>query len=196
MGHGHDIQVDSLTSCRGLEFQSSSRRFGPGSMSRNLGFSMDWFRFRSFYPVVHQDIKTEVQMPSRPERKQRISHNFVRTPEVQYNFTPFVLSCTWLIWYSTFEGHDGGGGGQARREGCVSMGSLAWGGSLQQYYAWICNWHATDMQHGLTVSPAGKTTVAERQDFTGWGRFHRECGSIMMNRTEVSMQKSESINDQ
>ena len=107
------------------------------------GFSMDCFRFRSFYQVINQALKlrSKCQAGQSVAKAWRISHNFVLTPEVQYNFTPFVLSCTWLI--STFEGHDGGGGGQARREGCVSMGSLAWGGSLQQYYAWICNWHAT-----------------------------------------------------
>lgn len=88
MGHGREIQVDSLTSCRGLEFQSSSRRFGPGSMSRNLDFRWIALDLEAF--TRWSSIKTEVQMPSRPERKLGESLIISSTPEVQYNFTPFV----------------------------------------------------------------------------------------------------------
>ena len=80
-----------LLHLRGLEFQSSSRRFGPGSMSRNLDFRWSALRrFRSFYPVVNQDIWfcfDTLKLRSKCQAGQSVAKAK----------NSFVLSCTWLI---------------------------------------------------------------------------------------------------
>ncbi len=55
MGHGHEIQVDSLTA-EASNFKAAQDALDQGACQETWIFNGLLFRFRSFYPVVIQDL--------------------------------------------------------------------------------------------------------------------------------------------